>query len=679
VTFLTPVALVLVLFVPSFVHGASRRQSAEEWLRLNGTNAPLPRVMANPHEIRFYFPAEPRPVGFIAELERARLPTDGYQVSSSLLRLHKKLKPVTPGTDGWREPVIIAGNEWRRLATNLLAGLTPATPGRAKYYRGIFGERILYRDATGRAAVAPLANKPEWVVIDHRYSIEESLQILAQLAAPQLVRRYPGHSMFVLMVHPRRSPQPLLIDTERHRCVWISTSALFEPKEPAIPLTPTFEGVGVLVFESNLLAWIKNPVSSAGRLGNLVIQTFSSLIRLPFPKPSGPVPPLAHSQGMNLVDWENWLDEHTGTERQYGSLQLLIDGERFFPRFEQAISNAATHIRLDVYMFDNDQAAVEIADALKQRSSQVKVQVIYDRLATMTAAQVPPITPPSKPFVPPKSISAYLKQDSQVKTRPFLNPFCSYDHSKVYLVDGTRAWLGGMNVGQEYRSEWHDMMVELQGPVAGSLEYEYELDWAHAGWLGDLSYLHALLTTPKPARASSSATALTQMRLLPTKTTRKPFAKAVLNCLRLARDYIYVENPYLFDKQVISDLVRARSRGVDVRVIMPHVNDSRTGGRAELVTANYLVQQGVRVFFYPGMTHVKAVLIDDWACVGSGNLNQFGLKLCQEHNVATSDPVFAHHLKHDLFEEDFTHCYELTEPIAVEWMDFLADFALEGF
>jgi phosphatidylserine/phosphatidylglycerophosphate/cardiolipin synthase-like enzyme len=221
--------------------------------------------------------------------------------------------------------------------------------------------------------------------------------------------------------------------------------------------------------------------------------------------------------------------------------------------------------------------------------------------------------------------------------------------------------------------------VELQGPVAGSLEYEYELDWAHAGWLGDLSYLHALLTTPKPPHGSPSATALTQMRLLPTKTTRKPFAKAVLNCLRLARDYIYVENPYLFDKQVISDLVRARSRGVDVRVIMPQVNDSRTGGRAELVTANYLVQQGVRVFFYPGMTHVKAVLIDDWACVGSGNLNQFGLKLCQEHNVATSDPVFAHHLKHDLFEEDFTHCYELTELIAVEWMDFLADFALEGF
>jgi phosphatidylserine/phosphatidylglycerophosphate/cardiolipin synthase-like enzyme len=46
--------------------------------------------------------------------------------------------------------------------------------------------------------------------------------------------------------------------------------------------------------------------------------------------------------------------------------------------------------------------------------------------------------------------------------------------------------------------------------------------------------------------------------------------------------------------------------------------------------ANRLHKAGVRVFVYPGMTHVKALLVDDWACVGSGNLNQFGLRLCQE-------------------------------------------------
>jgi phosphatidylserine/phosphatidylglycerophosphate/cardiolipin synthase-like enzyme len=469
-----------------------------------------------------------------------------------------------------------------------------------------------------------------------------------------------------------------LVDTARHRCVWLSTAGLFEPKEPAFPLAPTAQGISVLIFECNALALLKNPVSSLARLGNLLFQTFVSLTRLPFPKPVGPFPPLGHSPGTDLVEWEKWLDKHTSTHREYGSLRLLIDGERFFPRFERAVSNATDHVHVHVYMFDNDDVALDAADQLKRKSGQVKVDVILDRLASMAAAGIPPATPPPKPYVPPGSIAKYLKKDSGVRVRPFLNPFCSYDHSKVYLVDGVRAWMGGMNIAREYRSEWHDMMVELEGPVVGALEHEYRLDWAHAGPLGDLAYLQALLSAPRAANFAPANAAWTEMRLLPTKTTRKPFLKAVVRSLQNARSYVYVENPYLFDKRVTTELVLARRRGVDVRVILPHVNDSRTGGRAELITANYLVQQGVRVFFYPGMTHVKALLVDDWACVGSGNLNQFGLRLCQEHNVATSDRAFSARLRHDLFEEDFSHSYELAEPVAVEWKDFLADIVLEG-
>jgi cardiolipin synthase len=359
-------------------------------------------------------------------------------------------------------------------------------------------------------------------------------------------------------------------------------------------------------------------------------------------------------------------------------LRLLIDGERFFPRFQEGISNSADHVHINVFIFDNDDVAVDMADELKRCSAHAKVDVIVDRLASTAAARIPPDTPPPRPYVPPASMAQYLKSNSSVKVRPFLNPFCSYDHSKVYLVDGAIAWMGGMNIGREYRSEWHDMMVELHGPVVNSLENGFRLDWAHASPLGDLAYLRALLVPPKPAPAIDSTVPWIQMRLLPTTTLRKSFAKAIMHSLRRAKSYIYVENPYLFDKQIMSDLVRARSRGVDVRVILPHVSDSRFGSHAELIAANYLVTQGVRVYFYPGMTHVKAVLVDGWACVGSGNLNDFSMHLTQERNVATSDPGFASHLKHDLFEEDLARCYELAEPVPTEWADFLADFLLEG-
>jgi len=55
------------------------------------------------------------------------------------------------------------------------------------------------------------------------------------------------------------------------------------------------------------------------------------------------------------------------------------------------------------------------------------------------------------------------------------------------------------------------------------------------------------------------------------------------------------------------------------------------------------------------------------------------LRLCQEQNVATSDPAFAERVKRELFEEDFSRSYQLTEPISVDWMDFLADQVLVDF
>ena len=659
------------------VVASSPRQSADEWRRLSGTNSPPPQVFVGTREVRFYFPTDDHAIGFVARLEPGRLPTTGYQVSSALLHLKKRLPPVDPN-DHWRRPVLIAGAEWREISTNVMAGLTPVTPGHAKYYRGLLGDRILYRNTLGRPAVALLGQPPPAVVVDHRYSVEETLRLLAITAEPLLRRRYPHDSLFVIMLHQVRSPQPLLLDLQRRRCIWLSSAGLYEPVEADFPLAPTAKGLSALVFESNGLALVKNPVSSLARLGNLIVQSAKGLVRLPWPKPSGPVPPLAHNEGMDLRQWDNWLDKHTRTARSSGSTRLLIDGESFFPRFQTAIANANDHVKIHVFIFDTDDVAIEVANQLKEKSSRVVVNVLNDRLATMAAGRIPPLTPPPKPYVPPKSMPHYLKTDSNVKVRQFYNAFCSYDHSKVYLVDGTNAWLGGMNIGREYRSEWHDLMVELQGPIVSKLEYDYQLDWAHASGLGDLAYLHALMTVPKPTELAPTNSEWMKLRLLPTRTIAKPFAKAVLHSFRNAQKYIYAENPYLFDKRVMVELVRARQRGVDVRVILPHVNDSQAGARAELVAANYLVRNGVRVFYYPGMTHVKAVLVDGWACVGSGNLNEFSFGITLEQNVATSDPRFADRLKHDLFEQDFSRCYELSEPVSVEWMDFVAGALLEA-
>ena len=678
----TVALLMLLCDAASRCAGAAvpRQRSVDEWQSLTASNAPPPRVFVKGHQIRFYFPTATNVEAFSARWDRHRIPSDGYRVTSGLLKWDQKLPRMPEGERGWREATVIAGAEWGRLTTNLVAALTPAAPGHGIYYQGFLADRLLYRDSQGAPREASIGDQPKETVIDRRLSIEETLATLARHVEQDLVQKHPGDTLFLLLApNARRFPQPLLLDRQQRQCIWLSPAALYDNTERGFGLSTAAQGFSALLLESHGLALLKNPISSVARLGDLGVATVVRFVRMPFPKPTTEYPPMSHCQGMDLAEWEAWLDRYTGTRREDGSLDLLIDGERFFPRLKQAFASATNHIYSQVYIFDRDDVGIGVADQLKQRSSEVDVKVILDRLGSIGGGAVPPGTPMPEDFVAPSSIVSHLKENSHVRVHPFLNPWFSADHSKVFLVDGTHAWMGGMNLGREYRYEWHDAMVELQGPIVATLEDEFRHSWAHEGPLGDLAYVVELARGPRAIRESRPEDRWIKMRLLPTKTAWKPFSAAVQGAIGKAQSYIYLENPYLFDKRVIIALVRARNRGVDVRVVLPRVNDLKPGGRSNLVLANYLLEHGVRVYFYPGMTHVKALMVDDWACLGSANLNHLSLRVCQEQNVATSDPAFSARLKHELFEEDFTRSYELTEPVSIEWVDFLADLILEGF
>jgi cardiolipin synthase A/B len=658
----------------------ARQKSLDEWRGLTSPAAPPPRVFVKGDIVQFFFPKDGGYEAFSGDWSRLRVPTTGYQANSALLRWDQKLERLPEGMRGWREATVIAGDGWRRLATNLVAELTPKTPGHGCYYEAFLTGRLFYRDTQGTPRLAAFGEQPTNVVLDHRYPIEETLEVVGRVVDAHLEQGQMRDSLFVMMAPAAdRFVQPLLVDRQQRRCVFLAPAAIYDRAEGGLGLTATGQGLSALILEGHGVALLKNPVSSAARLLDLGLQTLTRVVRLPAPRSGGTIPPVSTAGGMNLAEWEKWLDRYTGTRREDGSLRLLIDGDRFFPAIQQAISQATNHIYINVYIFDRDDVGTGIADELKNRSSQVRVKVILDRLGSIAAGTSPPGTPMPENFVPPSSISTYLGQNSQVSVMPFLNPWFSADHSKLILVDGTRAWLGGMNLGREYRYEWHDLMVELEGPIIGSLEESFDHKWAHASLLGDLAYLVSVIEGAGNPPSFPASSKWIPLRRLPTRTAWKPFAEAVLGSINRASSYIYAENPYLFDRSVVNALVRARLRGVDVRVVMPRVNDFKAGGRSNLITANYLLQNGVRVFFYPGMTHVKALLVDDWACVGSGNLNHLSLRLSQEENVATSDPGFAGQLKRQLFEEDFARSYELQDPVSVDWQDVLADLVMENF
>jgi len=128
---------------------------------------------------------------------------------------------------------------------------------------------------------------------------------------------------------------------------------------------------------------------------------------------------------------------------------------------------------------------------------------------------------------------------------------------------------------------------------------------------------------------------------------------------------------------VLSELIRARQRGVDVRVVLPSRGDSGFMNSTNLVTSQLLLRSGVRVYAYPGMTHVKAAIYDGWAVVGSANFDKLSLRVNGETCIATSDPVFVGTLRRELFERDFARSSEILVPPPVGWTTYIADFVAD--
>ena len=211
------------------------------------------------------------------------------------------------------------------------------------------------------------------------------------------------------------------------------------------------------------------------------------------------------------------------------------------------------------------------------------------------------------------------------------------------------------------------MMMELRGPVVNDLQDEFNKAWAHAGFFGDFAYMGAVMRR-KPSGAEDGGY---PVRTLYTRTENAEIFRMQREAIRRAKKFEYVQNPYFTDDVMLHELARARKRGVDVRVIVPLETDRGLITRNNVLAANALLRNGARVYIYPGMSHVKAAIYDDWMCVGSANWDRWSFYLNKELNIATSEPSAVQELKERVFEKDFAASFELFEPIPEHWTDYL--------
>lgn len=578
--------------------------------------------------------------------------------------------PVSP--HGHQPITILDSNDWHELRTQLLDSFVPPKERAGMVLHFATASYFLYYDELGDFRSTIIENKPgDYSIIGEMGIAEIVAHGLPMLEKYLNVKGIDARRIAFNTGDSGAYSLPFVyVNRDLPIVVFVRQPGPAHEFRAAGGSEP-FVQTAAHVAGSHTVGILLRPVSSLYRLmfitTDTVVETTNPklLIRLD----STPIPPVNKGPGMDLVEWEARLDKMTGRGSSRGTVEMLVDGEAFFTRFIDTVSSADSSISLRTYIFDNDDYAARIGRLLKRRSNEgIDVKVLLDGLGTIVSTIEKQQTLPEG-FAGPVSVREFLEADSQVNVRQASNPWLSGDHVKTAVIDGRIAFTGGMNIAREYRYDWHDLMVELRGPVVDILQFEFEKAWAHAGLFGDVGYFVRRVRR-KPDNAEDVGV---PVRVLFTRAGNSEIFRVQREAVRAARSYIYVENAYFTDDAMLYELARARRRGVDVRVIMPLVTDRGLITRNNALAANVLLEHGIRVFIYPGMSHVKAAVFDGWVCLGSANWDRWSLRINKELNIASSEPEVAAELEEKLFRPDFEASIELLEPFPERWSDHLLE------
>ena len=98
-----------------------------------------------------------------------------------------------------------------------------------------------------------------------------------------------------------------------------------------------------------------------------------------------------------------------------------------------------------------------------------------------------------------------------------------------------------------------------------------------------------------------------------------------------------------------------------MRVVLPADGNHGSHDASNAVAIERMLRNGIRVYRYPGMSHVKAAVIDGWASIGTANFDKLSLQVNKEVNLATSHPGFVNELLERVFYADIEMSDEVSE------------------
>lgn len=337
-------------------------------------------------------------------------------------------------------------------------------------------------------------------------------------------------------------------------------------------------------------------------------------------------------------------------------ITVFHDGKEKFAALFRDIQNAKKEINVQYYIFQRDALGKQLRDELTSKAKEgVKVRVLYDEIGSRRITR--------------SFFKELISHGGEVEAFfPSLFKLVNFrinnrNHRKLCIIDGTYAYIGGFNVGQEYlgldekMGYWRDTHLRITGGAVDHIQGRFILDWNKAT-------NRTKVNTDEFSFRSEKHTGKSAVQIISSgpNSQTEHLKNMYLKLIVTAKKSIYIQTPYFVPDSSFMDACKiALLSGVDVRIMIPNKPDHPFVYPATLAHVGELLPYGVKILLYEkGFLHAKTIVVDqEVASVGTTNIDTRSFRLNFEVNALIYDEAIVKQL-HDLFLHDSEACSELT-------------------
>ncbi|WP_370931450.1 cardiolipin synthase [Bartonella sp. DGB1] len=347
----------------------------------------------------------------------------------------------------------------------------------------------------------------------------------------------------------------------------------------------------------------------------------------------------------SLISLNKLGDSVSRFSMTYGNeIELLVSGDLTYRVMLEYIEKAEKSIILESYIFDRTGIGKTFVETLKRAVDRgVEVRVLIDAVGARYSF--------------PSVYRSLVNNNIPVATfngnliaglrLPYAN---LRTHRKILIIDGEVAFTGGMNISNNYFTEYkkegcfQDVHFKVKGPAVRDLFKLALEDW----YFTTKENLNTERWSIKKADNLSSENSLVRVVASGPDDDFSTNLKIIIGALSVAQKYIYISTPYFLpDNCFIVSLLTAARRGVMIDIVVPYNNNVKLIFKAMFAQFNQLLTQNCRIWLSQGQfDHSKLFTMDGvWSYVGSSNLDPRSFRLNFEVDMEIVDKSIANKIE----------------------------------